>query len=126
VLHGKNDFLLRQFLVQILGRTLPTLYRLNQTRPQLFPDFLCYICNHKAEESFEHICYRCPFYEEVRQNLAQECLEICKRLRIKGSRREISRDLSDLFLAPSQSKERLYSAGQLPITLVGIVDDAET
>jgi hypothetical protein len=55
MLRSKPDIKAKNFLVQVLGRTLPTFHRLNKIRPRLYPDKWCILCPNQVSESTEHL-----------------------------------------------------------------------
>jgi hypothetical protein len=59
ILDGQKYYSLCKFLVQVLGCTVSTFHRLKVVRAGLFPDSTCLLCNQGADESLEHILYRC-------------------------------------------------------------------
>jgi hypothetical protein len=59
ILLSKPDIKAKKFLVQILGRTLPTFHRLNKIRPRLYPDKWCILCTSHVPESTEHLLFDC-------------------------------------------------------------------
>jgi hypothetical protein len=62
ILLSKPDFKAKKFLVQVLGRTLPTFHRLNKIRPRLHPDKGCILCPGQVPKSTEHLLFDCPFF----------------------------------------------------------------
>ena len=66
---GKES--LKKFVIQILGRTLPTNHRLNITHPKLYPDQHCQLCQ-AVDESIEHVLFQCPHFSASRSAIRQE------------------------------------------------------
>jgi hypothetical protein len=86
ILHGRRDYSLRKFLVQVLGRTVPTFHRLKVVRSGLFPDSTCQLCNQGADESLEHILYRCPYSTHARQlTLLRDLMTILRKHRVQST-----------------------------------------
>jgi ribonuclease HI len=117
VLHTKKDFSLRKFMVQIYARTLSTFHRLQVTRAGLFPDSTCCLCTKNADESIEHLFFRCPFFFDSRQALLQKCAKLVKRAPIPVTMFNIRSMLKLMLLNPSVTDERYRSGGQIPIAL---------
>jgi hypothetical protein len=65
---------LRKFVVQILGRTLPTFHRLNKIRPLLYPDVECGLCDQPGRETIEHLLFECPELQAQRTTLNESCI----------------------------------------------------
>jgi hypothetical protein len=117
ILHGRKDYSLRKFLVQVLGRTVPTFHRLKVVRSGLFPDSTCQLCNQGADESLEHILYRCSYSAPARQTLLRELVTILKKHRVQSTEQVCRLMLTKTILAPTEDEERFRSAGQIPLTL---------
>jgi hypothetical protein len=79
---SKREFLHEKFLVQILGRTLPTFRRLNKIQPRLYLTNNCILCpqNGNVEESIEHLLFHCPFFSDRRHLLHAQLISTCRRL----------------------------------------------
>ena len=63
---GKES--LKRFIIQVLGRTLPTNHRLNITHPRLYPLHNCQFCQ-ANDESIEHVFFQCPHFSPSRLTL---------------------------------------------------------
>jgi hypothetical protein len=75
VLHAKKETQgLRKFMVQILGRTLPTFHRLHKVRPRLYPNSNCELCGQATDESIEHLFFRRAESASRRSLLIDQCL----------------------------------------------------
>jgi hypothetical protein len=79
VLHSRSNLSLKKFIVQVLGRTLPTFQRLNDIRPNLYPEKTCLLCPHQESESLEHLIYQCQHFRVMRHDLLIECSDLCQR-----------------------------------------------
>jgi hypothetical protein len=115
ILLSKPDFKAKKFLVQVLGRTLPTFYRLNNIRPRLYPEKGCILCPGQVPESTEHLLFDCPFFHANRIQLCTDLLTACRTKRLNGVPTNILRHtIINLLLNPAPSAQRDFSAGQLP------------
>ena len=108
-----------KFLVQILGRTLPTFHRLHVIRSRLYEDETCVLCTAGSPESIEHILFQCPHYATHRRTLLLDLVSLCRSCPSLGSlsRTTVSSYLLNTVLSPPPEEQRNFSAGQLPIAL---------
>jgi hypothetical protein len=114
ILLSKPDIKAKKFLVQVLGRTLPTFHRLNKIRPRLYPDNWCILCPSHVLESTEHLLFDCPFFHANRLQLCTDLLTACRTKRLNGVPTNILRNtITNLLLNPAPSAQRDFSAGQL-------------
>jgi hypothetical protein len=115
LLLSKPDIKAKKFLVQVLGRTLPTFHRLHKIRPRLYQDEWCILCPSHALESTEHLLFDCPFFRANRLQLCSELLIACRTKRLNGVPTDMIRDaITNLLLNPAASAQRDFSASQLP------------
>jgi hypothetical protein len=115
ILLSKPDIKAKKFLVQVLGRTLPTFHRLNKIRPRLYPDKWCILCPSHVSESTEHLLFDCPFFHTNRIQLCTDLLTACCTKRLNGVPTDILRNtITNLLLNPAPTAQRDFSAGQLP------------
>jgi hypothetical protein len=111
ILLSKPDIKAKKFLVQVLGRTLPTFHRLNKIRPRLYPDKWCILCPSHVSE---HLLFDCPFFHADRIQLCTDLLTACRTKRLNGNPTDILRNtITNLLLNPAPSAQRDFSAGQL-------------
>jgi hypothetical protein len=110
----KPDIKAKKFLVQVLGRTLPTFHRLNKIRPRLYPNKWCILCPSHVSKSIEHLLFDCPFFHADRIQLCTDLLTACRTKRLNGVPTDILRNtITNLLLNPAPSAQRDFSAGQL-------------
>lgn len=117
VLHDKKGMSLKKFLVQILGRTLPTFHRLNKVRAGLYPDRTCCICKTGLPKTIKHLFYICPTFKQQREDLLEDCLEICTAAGIKCNNPEVRSFLEEILLNHETDNDKFRSAGQISILL---------
>jgi hypothetical protein len=117
ILHGRKDYSLCNFLVQVLGRTIPTFHRLKVVRAGLFPYSTRQLCNQGADESLEHIMYRCPYSTNARQTLIRDLMTILRKRRVQSTDQACRQMLTKTLLTPTEVEERYRSASQIPLTL---------
>jgi hypothetical protein len=117
ILHGRKDYSLRKFLVQVLGHTVPTFHRLKVVRAGLFPDSTCQLCNQGADESLEYILYRCPHSINARQTLIRDLMTILRKHGVQSTDQACRQMLTKTLLTPTEAEERYRSAGQIPLAL---------
>ena len=72
---GKES--LKRFIIQILGRTLPTNHRLNITHPRLYPNHDCQLCQ-ADDDSIEHVFFQCPHFTPSRLAIKRETVAALK------------------------------------------------
>jgi hypothetical protein len=115
ILLSKPDIKAKKFLVQVLGRTLPTFHRLNKIMPRLYPDKWCILCPSHVSESTKHLLFGCPVFHANRIQLCTDLLTACRTKRLNGVPIDIfCNTITNLFLNPAPSAQRDFSAGQLP------------
>jgi hypothetical protein len=114
ILHSKLSTTgsLRKFLVQILGRTLPTFHRLHKIRPQLYLDANCTLCS-STDETIEHLFFHCPFFSDARKAALTSATELLKSQQIAATAQELHDALHSHIFHPLFD-ERSFSASQLP------------
>jgi hypothetical protein len=101
-----------KFLVQILGRTLPTFHRLHKIRPQLYLEANCPLCS-STDETIEHLLFHCPFITDARKTALTSSIELLKSQQITATARELCDALHSHIFHPLFG-ERSFSASQLP------------
>jgi hypothetical protein len=113
ILHSKlSTTSLRKFLVQILGRTLPTFHRLHKIRPQLYLEANCPLCS-STDETIEHLLFHCPFFTDARKTALTSSIELLKSQQITVTAHELCDALHSHIFHPFFG-ERSFSASQLP------------
>jgi hypothetical protein len=115
ILLSKPDIKAKKFMVQVLGRTLPTFYHLNKIRPRLYPDKWCILCPSHVSESTEYLLFDCPFFHANRIQLRNDLLTACCTKRLNGVPNDVlCNTITNLLLNPAPTAQRDFSAGQLP------------
>lgn len=72
ILHQKRGReSLKRFIIQVLGRTLPTNHRMHITHPRLYPIHKCQLCQ-ADDESIEHVFFQCPHFSPSRSAIKTE------------------------------------------------------
>jgi hypothetical protein len=103
---------LRKFLVQILGRTLPTFHPLHKIRPQLYLEANCPLCS-STGETIEHLLFHCPFFTDARQTALTSSIELLKSQQITTTAQDLHDALHSHIFHPLFG-EISFSASQLP------------
>jgi hypothetical protein len=103
---------LRKFLVQILGRTLPTFHGLHEIRPQLYLEANCPLCS-STDETIKHLLFLCPFFADARKTALTSTTELLKREQITATAQELHDALHSHIFHPLFG-EKSFSALQLP------------
>ena len=108
-----------KFLIQILGRTLPTFHRLHVVRARLYMDESCVLCAHGSVETIEHIFFDCPYFQQQRDLLLHDLVSLCRSRPALGrlSQGRVENEISASLLSPQNDRQRHFSAGQLPLSL---------
>jgi hypothetical protein len=66
---------LEKFIIQILGRTLPTNHRLNLVHSKIYREKSCFLCQ-ADDESIEHIFFQCSHFHDSRLAIKKETIKI--------------------------------------------------
>jgi hypothetical protein len=123
---GKSS--LKRFIVQILGRTLPTNHRLNLVHSKIYRGKSCLLCQ-ADDESIEHIFFQCSHFHDSRLAIKKETIKISfdaiskmdtKDMRHEGSKPNLATTTNVIikfFFPPGDllfEDYRMLSAGQIP------------
>jgi ribonuclease HI len=114
ILHSKLSTTgsLREFIVQVLGRTLPTFHHLHKIRPQLYLKANCPLCS-SSNKTIEHLLFHCPFFTDARKTALTASIEPLKSQQITATAQELHDALHSHIFHPLFD-ERSFSASQLP------------
>jgi hypothetical protein len=119
---------LRKFIIQILGRTLPTNHRLNLVHSRIYRDKSCLLCQ-ADDESIDHIFFQCSHFHDSRLAIKKETIKISfdaiskidtKDMRHGASKPNlatITEQITKFFFPPGDllpEDYRMLSAGQIP------------
>jgi hypothetical protein len=66
---------LKKFIIQILGRTLPTNHRLNLVHSKIYREKSCLLCQ-ADDESIEHMFFQCSHFHDSRLAIKKETIKI--------------------------------------------------
>jgi hypothetical protein len=119
---------LKKFIIQILGRTLPTNHRLNLVHSKIYREKSCFLCR-ADDESIEHIFFQCSHFHDSRLAIEKETIKISfdaiSKLDTKGMCHRASKpnfatiteQITKFFFPPGDllpDDYRMLSAGQIP------------
>jgi hypothetical protein len=123
---GKASF--KKFIIQILGRTLPTNHRLNLVHSKIYREKSCFLYQ-ADDESIKHIFFQCSHFHDSRLAIKKETIKISfdaiSKIDTKDMRHGASKpnlattteQITKFFFPPCDlqpEKYRLLSAGQIP------------
>jgi ribonuclease HI len=129
ILHlKKGKASVKKFIIQTLGRTLPTNHRLNVVHSKIYREKSCFLCQ-ADDESIEHIFFQCSHFHDSRLAIKKETIKISfdaiSKIDIKDMRHgaskpnltTITEQIAKLFFPPEDllpEDYRMLSAGQIP------------
>jgi hypothetical protein len=106
--------IIEKFIIQILGRTLPTNHRLNLVHSKTYREKSCLLCQ-ADDESIEHIFFQCSHFHDSRVAIKNECIKISfdaiSKIDTKGMRHVASKP--DLATIAEQITKFLFLPGDL-------------